>query len=30
LDAMYLMTNAERPELNHPKSPCCCPHCSNS
>lgn len=29
LDAMYQMTNAQRPELNHPKSPCCCPKCSD-
>ena len=28
LDAMYRMTGAKRPELNHPRSPCCCPKCS--
>ena len=28
LDAMYKLTGVEKPEISHPKSPCCCPHCA--
>jgi ArsR family transcriptional regulator len=28
VDAMYQLTGVEKPEINHPKTPCCCPHCA--
>ncbi len=28
LDAMYQLTSVKKPEIDHPRSPCCCPHCA--